>query len=322
MRLNANEFRKKLDDRRKQKKEADNNILRIRQELQESIEKKIQNLSVISSIALDAALNGANEVCLDDEHQSVSATYLKTLGFEIEEREVETDSLLRKVRTIPSRELKALKSMLKSELSKIIKISPPEQGTDLWGAHEEFKNAGDDLGIQVKFLLKVITYYDIAYRSNNYLSLEEDAKLWLYLSRLQDVISLFDPENDTEECIKSYLRWEDEDIDAEEVPDNKSLYSILNPNKLRFLNSERGKFFFAKISDEMTAKTEDLQSYIQFDLVQGDNGSRIIFRDESIIETPFSAQDLQLIFEKMDFKATWKFRNMQGNSIATFKVKF
>ena len=70
MRLNANEFRKKLDDRRKQKKEADNNILRIRQELQESIEKKIQHLSVISSIALDAALNGANEVCLPEKEIS------------------------------------------------------------------------------------------------------------------------------------------------------------------------------------------------------------------------------------------------------------
>jgi len=322
MKLNANEFRKNLEDKRKQKKEAENSILRMQQELQASIEKKIQYLSEISSIALDAALNGANEVCLDDENQSVNETYLEKLGFEIEEREVETDSLLRKVREIPSRELKDLEARLKGELAKMIKISPPEQGTDLWDAYEEFKNTDDDLEIQVKFLLKVITYYDIDYRENNYLSLEEDAKLWLYLSRLQDVIGLFDPANDIEECVKSFLRWEDEYIDAEEIPDDDSPYSILNPIKLRFLNSERGEAFFAKISDEMTAKTEELQSYIQFDLIQGDDKNRIIFKDESLIEIPFSSQDLQSIFEKMDFKASWKSRNVQGNSIAAFKVKF
>jgi len=171
MKLNANEFRKNLEDKRKQKKEAENSILRMQQELQASIEKKIQYLSEISSIALDAALNGANEVCLDDENQSVNETYLEKLGFEIEEREVETDSLLRKVREIPSRELKDLEARLKGELAKMIKISPPEQGTDLWDAYEEFKNTDDDLEIQVKFLLKVITYYDIDYRENNYLSL-------------------------------------------------------------------------------------------------------------------------------------------------------
>ena len=322
MKLNANEFRKNLEDKRKQKKEAENSILRMQQELQASIEKKIQYLSEISSIALDAALNGANEVCLDDENQSVNETYLEKLGFEIEEREVETDSLLRKVREIPSRELKDLEARLKGELAKMIKISPPEQGTDLWDAYEEFKNTDDDLEIQVKFLLKVITYYDIDYRENNYLSLQEDAKLWLYLSRLQDVIGLFDPANDIEECVKSFLRWEDEYIDAEEIPDDDSPYSILNPIKLRFLNSERGEAFFAKISGEMTAKTEELQSYIQFDLIQGDDKNRIIFKDESLIEIPFSSQDLQSIFEKMDFKASWKSRNVKGNSIAAFKVKF
>ena len=322
MKLNAREFRKNLEDKRKQKKEAENSILRMQQELQASIEKKIQYLSEISSIALDAALNGANEVCLDDEHQSVNDTYLEKLGFEIEEREVETDSLLRKVREIPSRELKALETRLKGELSKMIKILPPQQESDLWDAYEEFKNADDDLEIQVKFLLKVITYYDIDYRENNYLSLEEDAKIWLYLSRLQDVIGFFDPANEIEERFKLYLRWEDEGIDTEEVADNDSPYSILNPKKLRFVNSENGETLFVKISDEMTAKTEELQSYIQFDLVQGDEENSIIFRDESLIHIPFSPQDLQLIFEKMDFKVIWKSRNVQGNSIATFKVKF
>ena len=44
MKLNANEFRKNLEDKRKQKKEAENSILRMQQELQASIEKKIQYL--------------------------------------------------------------------------------------------------------------------------------------------------------------------------------------------------------------------------------------------------------------------------------------
>lgn len=322
MKLNPNEFRKNLENKRKQKKISENSFLQIQQTLQASIERRTQFLSEISSLALGAALNGEIEICLSEGHQSEIEVDLKRLGFEIEEREVETDSLLDRVREIPVKELRALYVRLSGEVKKMVKISPPEHDTDLWDAYEGFKSADDDLEEKVKFLLKVISYYNIDYRENNYFSLEEDAKLWLYLSRLQDVIDIFDPENDTEQCIRSYLRWEDENIEPEKVPASDAPYSLLDPNKLRFLNSESGEEFFAKISEEMNAKTDVLQSYIQFDLMHRDGENQLIFSDETLMDIIFSAQDLQVIFEKMGFKATWKFRKVHVDAIAAFKVKF
>jgi len=322
MKLNAKEFRKSLEDKRKQKKEIANSIWRAQQDHQAFMERRIQYLSKIASIAVDAALNGEHEVCLDYESQSENGEQLIQFGFEIEEREVETDLLLKKIRETPLIALTALEVRLSCELTKMVKMYPPKLGTDLWNTYEKLKKADDDLEIQVKFLLKVISHYDKEYRENNYLSLEEDARLWLCISRLQDVIDLYDPENDIEECTRQYLRWKDETIDAEEVADNLSPHSMLNPKKLRFINSKRGEAFFAKISDDMTAKTEELQSFIQFDFVHGDDENRIIFRDKSLIEIPLSPQDLQLMFEKMGFEATWKSRNVQDNSIIVFKVKF
>ena len=322
MKLDPKEFRKTLENKRNQKKIAENSFLRIQEELQASIEKRTIFLTEVSSVTLGAALNGELEIYLSEAHQSEYEVVLQKLGFEIGEREVKTDSLLKKVRGIPVKELKALYVRLNREVNKMVRISPPEHDTDLWDAFEDFKNVDDDLEEQVKFLLKVISYYNIDYRENNYFSLEEDAKLWLSLSRLQDVIDLFNPLNDTEQCILSYLRWADKNIEPELVPESDAPYSLLNPNKLRFLNSKSGEDFFAKISDQMNAKTDELKSYIQFDLVHGHNENQMIFSDETLMETIFSAQDLQMIFEKMGFKATWKFRKVQGDEIAAFRVKF
>jgi hypothetical protein len=273
-------------------------------------------------LVLDAALNGLSEVGLDIDDRTEYEDYLRNFGFEIESREVQSDSLLRKIRKVSPRELKALHSRLNSEISKIVKILPPEEDADLLSVYEELLNADEDIELQVKHLLKVLASYNIEYRENNYLSLEEDAKLWLHLSRLQDVVDLYDAENDTEESIQAFLLWEDDDIEANEVPDEQSSYSLLNPSKLRFINSKEGNRFFSKISEEINDKTDELKSFIQFDLIVSDNENKIIFSDDKDIRVPFGSNDLQQIFQKMGFNATAKPRAAKGQNVIAFKIKF
>jgi hypothetical protein len=290
--------------------------------LQAAIERRTAYLSNITSLVLDAALNGLSEVGLDIDDRTEYEDYLRNFGFQIESREVQSDSLLRKIRKVSPRELKALHSRLNSEISKIVKILPPEEDADLLSVYEELLNADEDIELQVKHLLKVLASYNIEYRENNYLSLEEDAKLWLHLSRLQDVVDLYDAENDTEESIQAFLLWEDDDIEANEVPDEQSSYSLLNPSKLRFINSKEGNRFFSKISEEINDKTDELKSFIQFDLIVSDNENKIIFSDDKDIRVPFGSNDLQQIFQKMGFNATAKPRAAKGQNVIAFKIKF
>lgn len=322
MKLNANDFRKSLEEKKKQKKDAENSLLRMQQDLQASIERKAEYLTNIASLALDAALNGQEEIGLDIDTRTEYEDYLRKFGFEIESREVQSDSLLRKVRKLSAKELKSLHALLSSEIGKIVKILPPDEGSDLSYVYEELLNADDEVEIQVKFLLKVLASYNIEYRENNYLSLEEDAKLWLHLSRLQDVVDLYDAENDTEQSIQAFLRWEDDCYEPVEVPDDNVSYSLLNPIKLRFINSDEGDEFFAKIEAEINEKTDELRSFIQFDLVVEDNRKQICFGDETFAEVPFSSSDLQQIFEKMGFNASSKERALKGLNVTAFKIKF
>ena len=322
MKLNANDFRKSLEEKKKQKKDAENSLLRMQQDLQASIERRAEYLTNIASLALDAALNGREEIGLDIDTRTEYEDYLRKFGFEIESREVQSDSLLRKVRKLSPKELKSLHALLSSEIAKMVKILPPEEGSDLAYVYEELLSADDEVEIQVKFLLKVLASYNIEYRENNYLSLEEDAKLWLHLSRLQDVVDLYDAENDTEESIQAFLRWEDDCYESIEVPDDNVAYSLLNPVKLRFINSEQGDEFFSKISAEINEKTDELKSFIQFDLIVDDNGKQICFSDETSIEVPFGSRDLELIFEKMGFSASGKERAVRGVNVTAFKLKF
>jgi|GEM_PF-4976957 len=323
MKLNANEFRKNLEDARKQKKQADASFLRMQLDLQASVDSRNQYLNRLCSIALDAALNGHEEVGFDENNPPEYVDYLKTVGFEIDEREIEADSLLRKVREIPPKNLKALESRLRGELSKMIKIAAPQKDSDLLDAYNEYINADDELDIQVKHLLKVIALYNTEYSENSEFSLEADAKLWLYLSRLQDVINLYDPENDTEECVLPFLCWSDECIEMDDVPPDDSPHSMLNPEKLRFINSGDGEAMFAKISDDMRFQAQALKSFTQFDLIVDTDGAHIIFPDASTYAVKFSPLDLQLIFQKRGFKATFKYRRVGGSEqVAAFKVKF
>lgn len=322
MKLNANDFRKRLEEKKKKKKDAENSLLRMQQDLQASIERRVEYLTNISSLVLDAALNGQEEVGLDIDTRTEYEDYLRKFGFEIDFREVQSDSLLRKVRKLSSKKLKSLHTLLSSEIAKMLKILPPEEGSDLAYVYEELLNADDDVEIQVKFLLKVLASYNIEYRENNYLSLEEDAKLWLHLSRLQDVVDLYDAENDTEESIQAFLRWENDTYEPDEVPDDNVTYSLLNPVKLRFINSEEGDEFFSKISSEINEKTDELKSFIQFDLIVDHIGKQICFSDETSIEVPFGSRDLELIFEKMGFSASGKERAVRGVNVTAFKLKF
>jgi len=322
MKLNANDFRKSLEEKKKQKKNSDTSLMRMHQDLQASIERRTAYLSDITSLVLDAALNGLREMGLDIDDQIEYEDYLRKFGFEIESREVQTDSLLQKVQKISLNELKPLHSRLQSEISKIVKILPPKKDSDLLLVYEELLNADEDIEIQVKHLLKVLASYNIKYRENNYLSLEEDAKLWLHLSRLQDVVDLYDAENDTEESIQPFLRWEDDDIEADAIPDENSSYSLLNPSKLRYINSEKGNEFFSKISNEINEKTDELKSYIQFDLILDSNVNQIFFSDKTFIDVPFSSNDLQQLFQKMGFNATAKPRALKNQNVIAFKIKF
>jgi hypothetical protein len=322
MKLNADDFRKSLEQKKKQKKDTEISLMRMHQDLQAAIERRTAYLSNITSLVLDAALNGLSEVGLDIDDRTEYEDYLRNFGFQIESREVQSDSLLRKIRKVSPRELKALHSRLNSEISKIVKILPPEEDADLLSVYEELLNADEDIELQVKHLLKVLASYNIEYRENNYLSLEEDAKLWLHLSRLQDVVDLYDAENDTEESIQAFLLWEDDDIEANEVPDEQSSYSLLNPSKLRFINSKEGNRFFSKISEEINDKTDELKSFIQFDLIVSDNENKIIFSDDKDIRVPFGSNDLQQIFQKMGFNATAKPRAAKGQNVIAFKIKF
>jgi len=202
-------------------------------------------------------------------------------------------------------------------------IAKPEIGSDLFNAYREYINADDELDIKTKNLLKVLYLYNKAYHEDFDLSLDVDAKLWLYLSRLQDIISFYDPENDTAECINYFLRWEDKYIEIQESPTPDSPFSMLNPIKLRFINSQEGEVFFSKIAKEMTEQTEALQSVIQFDLIFDGEDAHVLFPDGIKHMVPFNAQDLQLIFEKMQFKATFKSKIIRReNQVFAFKVKF
>lgn len=323
MKLNANDFRKSLEEKKKQKKAGDISLLRMQQDLQASIERRAEYLKNIGFLALEAALNGQKEVGLDIDTRTEYENYLRNYGFEIESREIQSDSLLRKIRKLAPRELKSLLFLLKSELAKIEKILPPED-VDLTSEYEyqALLHASDDVENQVKYLLIVLARYNIEYRENNYLSLEEDAKLWLHLSRLQDVIDFYDAENPTEESIQAYLKWENDAYDTEDFPDESSPYSLLNPKKLRFINSKEGDEFFQKISSEINDRTDELKSFIQFDLIVEENGRQIIFSDETSIDVPFCANDLYHIFKKMGFNASCKARAIRGQDVTAFKIKF
>jgi len=114
----------------------------------------------------------------------------------------------------------------------------------------------------------------------------------------------------------------DDAYDPEESPDENSSYSLLNPIKLRFINAEEGDEFFSKISAEINDKTDELKSFILFDLIVDENGRQISFSDETFIDVPFNANDLLQIFQKMGFNASGKARAVRGQDVTAFKIKF
>jgi hypothetical protein len=143
-------------------------------------------------MALNAALNSQQELNLGEDDCTEYVEYLQKFGFDIYEREITSDSLLEKVRNTPPQKLKSLENQLSTALTKIVMIAEPGIGSDLFNAYREYINADDELDIKTKNLLKVLYLYNKAYHEDFDLSLDVDAKLWLYLSRLQDIISFYD----------------------------------------------------------------------------------------------------------------------------------
>ena len=84
MKLNADDFRKSLEQKKKQKKDTEISLMRMHQDLQAAIERRTAYLSNITSLVLDAALNGLSEVGLDIDDRTEYEDYLRNFGFEIE----------------------------------------------------------------------------------------------------------------------------------------------------------------------------------------------------------------------------------------------
>lgn len=209
MKLNAKDFRKSLEEKKKQKKATELSFMRMQQDLQDSIERKSECFENIASLAADAALDGQNEVGLDIDVATEYKEQLNRFGFNIDYKE-----------------------------------------------------------------------------------------------------------------IQPFLGWENDAYDVDETPDENSSYSLLNPIKLRFINSEAGDKFFSKISAEINEKTDDLKSMMQFEFIVDEKERRISFEDGEFIEVPLGANDLLHIFQKMSFHASYKERAIKGKSVTTFKIKF
>jgi len=67
MKLNASDFRKNLEEKLQQKKQVDENFLRIQLALQASIDKRKDYLTELCAMALNAALNSQQELNLGED---------------------------------------------------------------------------------------------------------------------------------------------------------------------------------------------------------------------------------------------------------------
>lgn len=321
MKLNANDFRKSLDAKRKEKKQSDESFLRMQHALQVSADRRNNYLTKLSSIALDAALNGQLEIGLDEEEPTEYMKDLQNFGFVLDEREEEVDSLLKKVHKISPADLDKLERRLHDNLTNIVKFADPKVDSDLFKSYIKYVNA-DYLDFKVRHLLKIIGLYNTAYHESTYWSLDVEDRLWFYLSRLQDVIDFFEPNDTSENYVQTFLSWEDESVDIEDIASADSSYSMLNPNKLRFINTDKGQLFFSNISEEMTEQTENLKSCIEFELKINKNESYALLTNEIKHTIPFGTKDLQVIFENMKFKTTFKPSINKLENTYKFKVKF
>ena len=97
----------------------------------------------------------------------------------------------------------------------------------------------------------------------------------------------------------------------------------MNPLKLRFFDSSNGILLFSKFSDEISAKTELLQSYVTFDLEESNDYSKVIFENKCEIEVPFSSKDFQMIFNEMGFQVSTSKKSGKSNLLKSqITIKF
>jgi hypothetical protein len=324
MKLNVNDFKKSLEEKRLQKQKQDEGFLRMRLDLEASSDARNQYLAQLATIALDAALNGSQEVNFPEEGSSEYIGSLRRLGFDIGEREVGVSPLLQQLRGMPTHELFAMSERLQAGLSKLYSTMPPKETSALFKAYQACKKTGESKDIQVMNLLRAVSLYERHCHSNEALDLEVDARLWRQLSSLQDLVKLYAPSNDSENPGQTLsLIWADESFDVEDPPAPDTSYSMLNPVKLRYVNSEDADALFAKIKEEIADQTETLQSFFQFDFVSTAEQSHIVFRDGTRYRVPFAAQDLELIFVKMGFEVKVDEQGVQRHAqVSTFKVNF
>lgn len=175
---------------------------------------------------------------------------------------------------------------------------------------------------QVKHLLKMLSLLNNEYYENNYLDLKDDAMLWLHLSRLQDFVDIYDETNETEETTRHILQWANDTNTATEIPEENTSYSLLNPVKLKFINSKDGDKFFSNISNLISTEIGELKSFIQFRLIIDADERIASFPNGLDIKVPFSANDLLQIFKKMGFNASAKMLPSKNPNITVLKLKF
>jgi hypothetical protein len=312
MRLNAADFRKKLEEKQKQKIEE-----------KYFIDLRNKFLSEISVSALKAALDGKYEVEIKSECVNLCAELINDFGFDLIDHDIEVDWLLESVQILTKDDLIKLDIKLRTVLKNIIKIYNPDKTPDLSKAYFEYKNCKKSLHLKVYHLIKLLSIYNYEYQENCELDLLIDAGMWSCLSLIQEEVSHYDPNNRTAIVSKFFLSWLDEKVEIIKFTSSTSPFSILNPLKLRFFDSSDGILLFSKFSDEISAKTELLQSYVTFDLEESNDYSKVIFENKCEIEVPFSSKDFQMIFNEMGFQVSSSKKSGKSNLLKSqITIKF
>lgn len=312
MRLSAADFRKKLDEKQKQKLE-----------LKAIVELQNKFLSEMSNRALNAALDRKYEVEISSECVDLCSELINDLGFDLIDRDVEVDWLLENLKNLTKDDLINLDKKLRPVLKNIIKIFNPSKKSNLSNAYSEYQNCKKSLYLKVYHLIKLLSIYNFEYNENDELEIVIDAGMWACLRNIQEDISYFDPDNPTELVTKYFLSWYDEKVEITKFTSSASPFSMLSPLKLRFINSPSGNLLFSKFSDAITTKTELLQSSIAFDLVENNDYSKIILENKHEFEVPFSLNDIQMIFREMGFQVSYSNKSGKSNLLKSkFSIKF
>lgn len=321
MKLNPHDFRRLLEEKSDQRRQADKLFLNIQNDLLASNERRNKYFEKLALAALDAALEGEEALCLDEVEPVEYEDFIRRLGFEIEWREVQVDSILKLIDRLNDKAVILLENRLIAECSKMLRIFPMEESEALWEKYTDLSKSDENSRLRLKNLILLIGCYSSEYKSNAAFTSEIDAKLWLHLSRVKDVIDLYDPENASEQAIQPVLRWSNSKIVVQQTAADDSVYSIFNPEKLRFINSQEGAHFFALLRNEFLSQIELVSSFVECDIHQDSNSYRVHL-GRCVVAIPYSSADLKLILQRMGFKVILKNRKSGNGLISSLRIHF